>query len=141
MNPHHYPWPGGSPSPNHQMMHLPYPPPPHMYPMPPYWGAMMMPPPHPHPHPYTAHHSPSESYMFQNFHHPPPPVVRQQPNNNQIPPLRSQIHPPTQHAQAIHNNKYRTGRWSLDEKILFLYGLQKFGKGRWKKISIYVPHR
>jgi hypothetical protein len=35
----------------------------------------------------------------------------------------------------------RTGRWSLDEKILFLYGLQQFGKGHWKKISMYVPDR
>jgi hypothetical protein len=35
----------------------------------------------------------------------------------------------------------RTGRWSLDEKILFLFGLQKFGKGHWKKISMYVPDR
>ena len=34
-----------------------------------------------------------------------------------------------------------TGRWSLDEKILFLFGLQKFGKGHWKKISMYVPNR
>jgi hypothetical protein len=25
----------------------------------------------------------------------------------------------------------RTGRWTLDEKILFLYGLRKFGKGRY----------
>lgn len=35
----------------------------------------------------------------------------------------------------------RVGRWTLDEKLLFLYGLQKFGKGRWKKISLYVPGR
>lgn len=35
----------------------------------------------------------------------------------------------------------RIGRWTLDEKVLFLYGLQKFGKGRWKKISLYVPGR
>lgn len=35
----------------------------------------------------------------------------------------------------------RSGRWSLDEKIMFLYGLSKFGKGRWKKISVYVPDR
>ena len=34
-----------------------------------------------------------------------------------------------------------TGRWSLEEKLLFLYGLKKFGKGRWKKISIFLPHR
>lgn len=36
---------------------------------------------------------------------------------------------------------HRVGRWSLDEKIMFLFGLQKFGKGRWKKISTYVPDR
>ena len=35
----------------------------------------------------------------------------------------------------------RVGRWSLDEKILFLYGLRKFGKGRWKKMSMYLPDR
>jgi hypothetical protein len=35
----------------------------------------------------------------------------------------------------------KVGRWTLDEKILFLYGLQKFGKGHWKKISMYVPDR
>jgi len=38
-------------------------------------------------------------------------------------------------------NNHRTGRWSLDEKILFLYGLRKFGKGRWKKMSVYLPNR
>ena len=35
----------------------------------------------------------------------------------------------------------RTGRWTPDENILFLYGLKRFGKGRWKKMSIYLPHR
>lgn len=35
----------------------------------------------------------------------------------------------------------RTGRWTPDEKILFLYGLRMFGKGRWKKISVYLPQR
>lgn len=35
----------------------------------------------------------------------------------------------------------RVGRWTLDEKILFLYGLKKFGKGRWKKMSIFLPDR
>jgi len=35
----------------------------------------------------------------------------------------------------------RTGRWGSDEKLLFLYGLKRFGKGRWKKMSIYLPHR
>ena len=38
-------------------------------------------------------------------------------------------------------NGQRRGRWTLDEKLLFLYGLQQFGKGRWKKISAYIPHR
>eukprot|EP00977_Amphora_coffeiformis_P014663 scaffold4155_cov165-Amphora_coffeaeformis.AAC.12 len=35
----------------------------------------------------------------------------------------------------------RTGRWTLDEKLLFLYGLRMYGKGRWKKISVYLPNR
>merc|ERR1711865_486008 len=35
----------------------------------------------------------------------------------------------------------RTGRWAPDEKILFLYGLRLFGKGRWKKMSCFLPHR
>ena len=39
------------------------------------------------------------------------------------------------------SSSHRTGRWSLDEKILFLYGLRKFGKGRWKKISVFLPNR
>lgn len=43
-------------------------------------------------------------------------------------------------ASANHHEK-RSGRWSLDEKIMFLYGLSLFGKGRWKKISAYVPDR
>jgi hypothetical protein len=43
--------------------------------------------------------------------------------------------------KAVSQPPVRAGRWSLDEKILFLFGLQKFGKGHWKKISIYVPDR
>jgi hypothetical protein len=39
------------------------------------------------------------------------------------------------------NPSHRTGRWTLDEKVLFLYGLKKFGKGRWKKMSVYLPNR
>jgi hypothetical protein len=35
----------------------------------------------------------------------------------------------------------RTGRWSLDEKLLFLYGLRHYGKGRWKKMKAYLPLR
>ena len=38
-------------------------------------------------------------------------------------------------------SKSRMGRWSLDEKIMFLYGLSLYGKGRWKKIHAYVPDR
>ena len=35
----------------------------------------------------------------------------------------------------------RSGRWTPDEKILFLYGLKRYGKGRWKKMSTFLPHR
>lgn len=36
---------------------------------------------------------------------------------------------------------YNSGRWSHEEKLLFLHGLKRFGKGRWKKMSVYLPHR
>jgi Myb-like DNA-binding domain len=42
---------------------------------------------------------------------------------------------------TIEEAPLRTGRWTPDEKILFLYGLKRFGKGRWKKMSVYLPHR
>jgi hypothetical protein len=42
---------------------------------------------------------------------------------------------------AASEQAQRSGRWTPDEKILFLYGLKRFGKGRWKKMSIYLPHR
>jgi Myb-like DNA-binding domain len=48
---------------------------------------------------------------------------------------------PSANANAVDSSGYRVGRWTLDEKILFLFGLQKYGKGRWKKISTYVPQR
>lgn len=35
----------------------------------------------------------------------------------------------------------RCGRWSLDEKLIFLFCLSLFGKGRWKKIHAYLPNR
>jgi hypothetical protein len=35
----------------------------------------------------------------------------------------------------------RSGRWTLDEKVLFLYGLQKYGRGKWKQIQCYCPGR
>lgn len=35
----------------------------------------------------------------------------------------------------------KIGRWSLDEKILFLYGLKMYGKGRWKRMSKFLPDR
>jgi hypothetical protein len=35
----------------------------------------------------------------------------------------------------------RSGRWTLDEKVLFLYGLQKYGRGKWKYIQSYCPGR
>ena len=34
-----------------------------------------------------------------------------------------------------------TGRWSPEEKLLFLHGLKQFGRGRWKNIQMFLPTR
>mmetsp|Transcript_23380 Transcript_23380/g.32759 ORF Transcript_23380/g.32759 Transcript_23380/m.32759 type:complete len:337 (+) Transcript_23380:454-1464(+) len=52
--------------------------------------------------------------------------------------------PPKKLSYARDFNKqdtYKTGRWSIEEKLLFLYGLSKFGKGKWKKIGSLLPTR
>jgi len=35
----------------------------------------------------------------------------------------------------------RSGRWTPDEKLLFLHGLKVYGRGRWKKIRQFLPTR
>lgn len=35
----------------------------------------------------------------------------------------------------------RAGRWSPEEKLLFLHGLKQFGRGRWKKIQTLLQTR
>ena len=56
-------------------------------------------------------------------------------NESRRDPMATTSNPPS------HGPVQRTGRWTPDEKILFLYGLKRFGKGRWKKMSVYLPHR
>jgi hypothetical protein len=62
------------------------------------------------------------------------------PGNNSSAPTVVPSRRRTTSTQASSGN-LRTGRWTLEEKLLFLYGLRKYGKGRWKKISVYLPHR
>mmetsp|Transcript_9086 Transcript_9086/g.16473 ORF Transcript_9086/g.16473 Transcript_9086/m.16473 type:complete len:330 (+) Transcript_9086:118-1107(+) len=35
----------------------------------------------------------------------------------------------------------RSGRWSVNEQLVFLYGLRKYGKGQWKQIGKEIPTR
>ena len=35
----------------------------------------------------------------------------------------------------------RTGRWSVNEQLVFLSGLKRWGKGRWKEIGREIPTR
>jgi Myb-like DNA-binding domain len=35
----------------------------------------------------------------------------------------------------------RSGRWTPEEKLLFLHGLRLYGRGRWKKIRQFLPTR
>ena len=52
-----------------------------------------------------------------------------------------QGHPVAKARTKQSSSTQRSGRWTPDEKILFLYGLKRFGKGRWKKMSVFLPHR
>jgi hypothetical protein len=36
---------------------------------------------------------------------------------------------------------YNEGRWTFEEKILFLKGLRRYGRGKWKKIGSLLPTR
>mmetsp|Transcript_34688 Transcript_34688/g.81806 ORF Transcript_34688/g.81806 Transcript_34688/m.81806 type:complete len:276 (+) Transcript_34688:67-894(+) len=59
--------------------------------------------------------------------------------NDDVKPGNAPIRHDTTH--DVQKPPLRTGRWTPDEKILFLYGLRMFGKGRWKKMSVYLPQR
>lgn len=39
------------------------------------------------------------------------------------------------------NRPYREGRWSKEERLLFLQGLKTFGVGKWKEIGTLVTTR
>ncbi|KAI2501091.1 hypothetical protein MHU86_13382 [Fragilaria crotonensis] len=44
-------------------------------------------------------------------------------------------------SQSNNSGPGRSGRWTPDEKLLFLHGLKLHGRGRWKKIRYYLPTR
>jgi hypothetical protein len=62
-------------------------------------------------------------------------------HHDQLQPSNAVKHQLSSHKKNGRKASHKLGRWSLDEKILFLYGLRKFGKGRWKKISVFLPDR
>ena len=43
--------------------------------------------------------------------------------------------------EETNEGKYNTGRWARSEKKLFLEGLRRYGKGRWKQIGKVVKTR
>ena len=53
-------------------------------------------------------------------------------------------HPPSKRRGSSSKKARRAfnkGRWSDEEKLLFLVGLRKYGKGRWKQIGRVLTTR
>lgn len=48
---------------------------------------------------------------------------------------------PRKSRQEHAKKTYRTGRWSNEERLLFLKGMRRFGAGQWKEIGLYVTSR
>ena len=48
---------------------------------------------------------------------------------------------PRKSRQEHAKKTYRQGRWSNEERLLFLKGLRRFGAGQWKEIGLYVTTR
>lgn len=48
---------------------------------------------------------------------------------------------PTTSSTTEESPTLKHGRWSPEEKLLFLHGLKLFGRGRWKKIRTFLPFR
>ncbi|GKY93964.1 hypothetical protein MPSEU_000363300 [Mayamaea pseudoterrestris] len=124
-------------APHHPHM-MPHPAYMHQYQYPPPLPPHMMqpPPPQQHSSEMTPHHQPYYHHQQHPKHHLDHNILQQHifedglPNNPNSPIKRQQ-----------NGNQYKTGRWSFDEKLLFLFGLARFGKGKWKKISAYLPQR
>ncbi|EEC50126.1 predicted protein [Phaeodactylum tricornutum CCAP 1055/1] len=100
-----------------------------------------------HTDPTTVVHTSSHSFIESTKYRPRERLLREHPSASandmarSAGSVRTDPHP-TEHAPlAVVGSPHRTGRWTLDEKILFLYGLRKFGKGKWKKMSAYLPNR
>uniref|UniRef100_A0A7S1Y5C3 HTH myb-type domain-containing protein n=1 Tax=Grammatophora oceanica TaxID=210454 RepID=A0A7S1Y5C3_9STRA len=76
-------------------------------------------------------------YAARDFLSHPPPLKRAK-----VDPFggdASATHSPSNNTTSSSNS--RLGRWTPDEKLLFLHGLSIYGKGKWKKIRQFLPSR
>eukprot|EP00529_Nitzschia_sp_RCC80_P019438 CAMPEP_0113486032 /NCGR_PEP_ID=MMETSP0014_2-20120614/24788_1 /TAXON_ID=2857 /ORGANISM="Nitzschia sp." /LENGTH=431 /DNA_ID=CAMNT_0000379693 /DNA_START=69 /DNA_END=1361 /DNA_ORIENTATION=- /assembly_acc=CAM_ASM_000159 len=44
-------------------------------------------------------------------------------------------------SKSHEGTQYKTGRWTVEEKIIFLHLLRRFGRGKWKNYQPYLPFR
>ena len=141
-------WPGSPIVPYHMMHHFPPPP---AYPI--HWAAAPTPgssggPPGGYPYPphvmmMNPHMMPPYPPMHMMHAPPPPPHDHHYPKNHSMEHLLQEASSPYRKdgTPTKSSGPYRTGRWTLDEKLLFLYSLRKFGRGKWKLTSQYLPQR
>lgn len=48
---------------------------------------------------------------------------------------------PSKRKKKARRKDFHNGRWSEEEKLLFLVGLRKYGKGKWKEMASVLTSR
>lgn len=66
-------------------------------------------------------------------------LLKDSSNDGKVPKKRRPA--PSKRKKKARRKDFHKGRWSEEEKLLFLVGIRKYGKGKWKEIASVLPSR